>query len=63
MENEVIESKFKEGDQVYALSQPHKKLTVRRYFDKLYYCYITDAPGLKELVYGERDLAPEKIIS
>jgi hypothetical protein len=56
MEKKVMDNKYKAGDHVYALAEPKTKLTVRRYVDKIYYCFLTDTPNLKELVYFEREL-------
>jgi len=54
--NKVMENKFKEGDIVSAKEAPEKKLVVRRYVDRIYYCKVQGEPEAKELVYFEREL-------
>ena len=53
---ETMENKFKEGDVVCAKEDPTKKLVVRRYVDRIYYCKAQDDAAAKELVYFEREL-------
>ncbi len=53
---ESMENKYKEGDVVYAKENPEKKLVVRRYVDRIYYCKVQDDATAKELVYFEREL-------
>jgi hypothetical protein len=50
-----MENKFKEGDFVYAIANPTRKMVVRRYFPRIYYCTVVEDPG-KELVFFEREL-------
>jgi hypothetical protein len=56
MKNQTTENKYKAGSIVYALVDPDKKLIVRRYVDRIYYCYDFQVPDQKELVYFEREL-------
>lgn len=51
-----MENKYKEGEEVYAKVNPSRKLIVRRYVDRIYYCKIKKDPTLKEVVYFEREL-------
>ena len=51
-----MDNKFKEGDVVCAKENPAKKLIVRRYVDRIYYCKVKDDPNAKEFVYFEREL-------
>lgn len=50
------ENKYKEGQEIYAISNPTVKLVIRRYVDRIYYCKIKDNPEEKERVYFERQL-------
>jgi uncharacterized protein YodC (DUF2158 family) len=52
----AMENKYKEGDIVTAKENLNKKLIVRRYVDRIYYCKIQGEPNAKELVYFEREL-------
>ncbi len=52
----VMENKYKEGDIVSAKEDPTKKLVIRRYVDRIYYCKTQGEPDAKELVYFEREL-------
>jgi hypothetical protein len=51
-----LENKYKEGEEVYAKINPSRKLIIRRYVDRIYYCKIKEDPTLKELVYFEREI-------
>jgi hypothetical protein len=51
-----MESKYKEGDFVFALADPTVKLVIRRYIPTIYYCRLVNDPD-KELVYFERELS------
>lgn len=53
---EVMENKYKEGDIVFAKENPTRKLIIRRYVDRIYYCKIQEDDSAKELVYFEREL-------
>ncbi len=57
-----MESRYKEGTEVYAKVNPSQKLIVRRYIDRIYYCKIKENPMLKELVYFERELLSDSTI-
>mgnify|MGYP003394148883 CR=1 FL=1 len=56
---ELMENKYKEGDVVYANEDPTKKLMIRRYVDRIYYCKVLGDSHAKELVYFERELLNE----
>jgi len=51
-----IESKFKEGEAVYAIINPGRKLIIRRFIDSIYYCQFPDNPSRQDLAYLEREL-------
>lgn len=51
-----MENKFKEGQVVYAKTNPALKLVIRRYVDRIYYCKVQENPNQKEHVYFEREL-------
>ena len=53
-------SKFKDGEVVYARTDPDRKLVIRRSLDTIYYCKVADDPKrVSELVYFERELVGE----
>ena len=56
-----MENRYKEGEVVRVKVNPNKKLIVRRYVDRIYYCKIQEAPDHKDLVYFERELLPPGI--
>lgn len=56
MKATVMENKHKEGDVVTAKEDPTKKLVIRRYVDRIYYCKVQGDPNAKEQVYFEREL-------
>jgi hypothetical protein len=53
-----MENKYKEGEFVFAKTNPALKLIIRRYVDRIYYCKVSEDPDRKELVYFERELLP-----
>ncbi|GGK62916.1 hypothetical protein ACD591_00440 [Rufibacter glacialis] len=52
----MMENLYAQGSVVFAKEAPTKKLTVRRYAKRVYYCIVQDNPTQKELVYYEREL-------
>ncbi|MDF9798050.1 hypothetical protein OKW21_003313 [Catalinimonas alkaloidigena] len=50
---------FPEGSVVYAKENPERKLIIRRYVDRIYYCVDQNDTSKKELVYFERELVPK----
>ena len=50
------DNRFKEGEEVYAKSNPEQPLIIRRYVDRIYYCKLRDDLNHKELVFFEREL-------
>lgn len=56
IKTESMENKYKEGDIVFANEDPTKKLVVRRYVDRIYYCKVDGDSFAKERVYFEREL-------
>jgi hypothetical protein len=54
-----MENKFKEGEEVFAKSDPELKLLVRRYVDRIYYCEIKGNTDRNDLVYFERELSSQ----
>ena len=59
IKTEAMENKYKEGDVVYANEDLAKKLVIRRYVDRIYYCKVAGDAAAKELVYFERELVNE----
>jgi hypothetical protein len=54
-----MENKFKEGEEVYAKTDPELKLVVRRYVDRVYYCRIKGNQDHDDLPYFERELSSQ----
>ncbi len=52
-------NKYKEGETVYARTNPDLKLTIRRYLKRIYYCVAKNRINSNELVYFERELMGE----
>ncbi|MEQ8532822.1 MAG: hypothetical protein RIB86_13305 [Imperialibacter sp.] len=52
----MIENKFTEGTTVYALAHPNKKLIIKRYIKRIYYCTSPAYPDQKDMVFYEREL-------
>ena len=50
------EKRFKEGEVVRAKEDPSRKLVIRRYVDRIYYCKVQQDPSHRELVYFDREL-------
>lgn len=55
-EDVPTKNKFKEGEMVYAKSDPKCLLMVKRYHARIYYCRVKGDAQRKELVYFEKDL-------
>jgi hypothetical protein len=51
-----MENRYAVGTVVYAKVSPARKLLVRRYVDKIYYCQVQADLKQKDLVYFEREL-------
>src|SRR5690349_24370926 len=49
-------NKYKEGEFVFAKTNPDLKLVVRRYLDRIYYCRLQENESPGDLVYFEREL-------
>ena len=59
MGERIIEDNiYKAGTFITAKAYPLLKLKIERYYQRIYYCSIVDAPQLKHLVYFERELVP-----
>ncbi len=54
---------YKEGTLITAKAYPDEKLTIMRYYHRIYYCSRIDNPDLKQLVYFERELIPPGALS
>jgi predicted hotdog family 3-hydroxylacyl-ACP dehydratase len=52
-----MKNKYKEGEIVYASSNPMLPLVVIAYTDDLYHCRVQADPTRQGLVYSESDLA------
>jgi hypothetical protein len=53
---------YQEGSFTSAKNDPSRKLVIKRYFKRIYYCYAAGDPTEKLLVFFERELnAPASI--
>jgi uncharacterized protein YodC (DUF2158 family) len=57
----IMEIKFKEGDEVYERIRPGQKLIISRYFKGIYYCKVDENLDRKELIFAERELMTRKL--
>lgn len=57
-----MENKFKPGEIVYEKINIARKLIVRRYVYRIYYCKIFDDPAHKDLVFFERELTTDETL-
>lgn len=56
MVNKPEESRYKEGQIVFAKKFPIVKFKVRRHYQRVYYCSFIDFPERKDLVFFEREI-------
>lgn len=61
MDTKYMDTKFKEGEEVYDRIRPDQKLIISRYFKGIYYCKTTENSHRKELIYFERELMTRKM--
>jgi hypothetical protein len=47
---------YKIGSFITAKDNPSRKLVIRQYYQRIYYCSVVDSPALKDLAYFEREL-------
>ena len=55
-EGNMVPGKYKTGEIVYSKYDLTRKLIVRRFITRIYYCKLADAPEGKDLVFFEREL-------
>lgn len=53
-----LDSKYIDGQRVYAKINPNQRLIIRRYYDRIYYCRSTDGTET-EYAYFEKEISPE----
>jgi len=51
-----FDSKYINGQQVYAKINPSRKLIIRRYYDRIYYCRDSDGSE-KEYAFFESEIS------
>ena len=54
----IADNIYKAGSIITAKVDPLLKLKIERYYQRIYYCSVVDAPQQKHLVYFERELVP-----
>ncbi|MBT1706354.1 hypothetical protein [Chryseosolibacter indicus] len=47
---------YPENTMITAKANPLLRLSIRKYYQRIYYCTVIDSPGTKELAYFEREL-------
>ncbi len=56
---QVKENLYLQGTTVSERVFPFRKLWIRRYFHRIYYCQILQNPQAKELAMFEREIMPD----
>ena len=56
MKQPSLDSKYIDGQLVYAKVNPSRKLIIRRYYDRIYYCRDADGSE-KEYAFFEREIS------
>ncbi len=56
MKQPSLDSKYIDGQRVYAKVNPARKLIIRRYYDRIYYCREVDGSE-KEYAFFEREIS------
>ena len=56
-----MENKYEQGAVVFSKENPSRKMNVRRYVDRIYFCTVQNDPAQNVLIFWERDLIPDKI--
>jgi hypothetical protein len=49
---------YREGTVIAAKADPGLKLTIVRYYQRIYYCAVVNEPDRKHFAYFERELIP-----
>ena len=52
----LTKGKYKTGEIVYSKDDLTRKLIVRRYVTRMYFCRLADAPEGKDFAFFEREL-------
>lgn len=52
----IADNIYKEGTIITAKIDPLVKLKIERYYQRIYYCSVVDAPEQKPFAYFEREL-------
>ena len=62
MSDRTIEDNiYKAGSIITAKADPLVKLKIERYYQRIYYCSVVDAPQQKHFAYFERELVPPAV--
>ncbi|MEK6482110.1 hypothetical protein WJR50_31510 [Catalinimonas sp. 4WD22] len=60
MKKNIVDNKYQEGQEVFAIKDPSERLLIRRYVDRIYYCGFPDHPERNELALFERELTSKE---
>ena len=62
MNDRIIQDNiYKAGTIITAKVDPLLKLKIERYYQRIYYCSVVDAPEQKHFAYFERELVPPTV--
>ena len=54
----IADNVYQAGTVITAKEDPFLKLKIERYYQRIYYCSVVDAPEQKHFAYFERELVP-----
>ena len=54
----IEDNKYPVGTKVYAIAYPQVQLTIRRYYQRIYYCTPLNDQSQKDFAYFEREITP-----
>ena len=54
----IADNIYRVGMNITAKVDPLLKLKIERYYQRIYYCSVVDAPEQKHFAYFERELLP-----
>jgi hypothetical protein len=58
----IADNIYKAGTIITAKVDPLLKLKIERYYQRIYYCSVVDAPHQKYFAYFERELVPPVVV-
>jgi hypothetical protein len=58
MREHIQDNIYPVGASILAKENPTLRLTILKYYDRIYYCSVADDPDHKHFAYFERELIP-----